>query len=105
VINLPWLNRIDDQWVAYTLTRFPFIVTLDNHYVTLGQGVTIAAALARTKARSVVVSLGVDDVPVCGSNAEVLEQHGLDAAALARAVLAHQISSGRGESFDSARRL
>src|SRR3954464_15248677 len=31
VINLPWLNRIDDAWVAETLGRFPAVVTLDNH--------------------------------------------------------------------------
>src|SRR5206468_12668865 len=47
VINLPWLNRIDDSWVADTLGALPAVVTLDNHYVTLGQGVMIGAALAR----------------------------------------------------------
>ena len=35
-----------------TLGRFPAIVTLDNHYVTLGQGVMVAAALARTGVRA-----------------------------------------------------
>jgi transketolase len=86
VIDLPWLNRIDDEWVAATLNRFPLIVTLDNHYVTFGQGVMVAAALARTRARSHVMSLGVDDVPACGGNAEVLAHHGLDAASLAGVV-------------------
>src|SRR5207302_9952895 len=52
VINLPWLNRIDDQWVSDALKRFPAVITLDNHYVTLGQGVMIGAALARIGARS-----------------------------------------------------
>ena len=88
VIDLPWLNRIDDAWVADTLNKFPLIVTLDNHYVTLGQGTMIAAALARSHTRSDVLSIGLTDVPACGSNAEVLEHHHLDAAGLARAVLA-----------------
>lgn len=88
VIDLPWLNRIDDAWVADTLNTFPLIVTLDNQYVTLGQGTMIAAALARSHSRSDVLSIGLTDVPACGSNAEVLEHHHLDAAALARAVLA-----------------
>ena len=48
VINLPWLNRIDDEWVRDAFWPLPAVVTLDNHYVTLGQGVMIAAALART---------------------------------------------------------
>jgi transketolase len=88
VIDLPWLNRIDDAWVADTLNTFPLIVTLDNQYVTLGQGTMIAAALARSHTRSDVLSIGLTDVPACGSNAEVLEHHHLDAAGLARAVLA-----------------
>ena len=84
VIDLPWLNRIDDEWVRCVLGRFPLIVTLDNHYVTLGQGVMIAAALARTGVRADVLSLGLTDVPACGTNAEVLAHHGLDAASIAR---------------------
>jgi transketolase len=86
VINLPWLNRIDDEWVAATLGRFPAIVTLDNHYVALGQGVMIVAALARVGARVDVRSLGLTDVPACGTNAEVLAHHGLDPESIVRVV-------------------
>jgi transketolase len=86
VINLPWLNRIDDAWVTETLGRFPAVMTLDNHYVTLGQGVMVGAALARAGVRSEFHSLGLTDVPVCGSNAEVLAHHGLDPASIALAV-------------------
>jgi transketolase len=86
VINLPWLNRLDDTWVAETLGRFQIVITLDNHYVTLGQGVMIGAALARVGAKPVFVSLGLTDVPACGSNAEVLAHHGLDAASIARTI-------------------
>jgi transketolase len=82
VINLPWLNRIDDAWVAETLGRFAAVVTLDNHYVTLGQGVMVGAALARTGTRCEFRSIGLTDVPACGSNAEVLAHHGLDAAGI-----------------------
>jgi transketolase len=84
VINLPWLNRIDDGWVAERLSGFEAVVTLDNHYVTLGQGVMVAAALARMGVRTETRSLGLTDVPACGGNAEVLEHHGLDAASIAR---------------------
>jgi len=88
VINLPWLNRIDEAWVAATFARFPAVVTLDNHYVTLGQGVMVAAALARTGVRAEIRSLGLTDVPACGNNAEVLAHHGLDGPSIAQAVLA-----------------
>jgi len=52
--------------------------------VTLGQGVMIAAALSRAGVRAETRSLGVTDVPACGSNAGVLAHHGLDAASIAR---------------------
>ena len=99
MIDLPWLNRIDDRWVAETLGRFPAIVTLDNHYVTLGQGVMIAAALARTGVRAEVRSIGLTDVPACGSNAEVLAHHGLDAPGIARVCMevARTVARAAGE--------
>jgi transketolase len=86
VINLPWLNRIDDNWTREVLGNFPVVVTLDNHYRSLGQGVMVAAALARNSVRAAVRSLGLDDVPACGTNAEVLARHGLDASSIATAV-------------------
>jgi transketolase len=87
VIDLPWLNRIDDAWVADVFSKFAAVVTLDNHYVTLGQGVMVAAALARAGVRAELRSIGLTDVPACGGNAEVLAHHGLDAASIAKTVL------------------
>jgi transketolase C-terminal domain/subunit len=65
---------------------FPAVVTLDNHYVALGQGVMIAAALAHSRQRADVRSLGLTDIPACGTNAEVLAHHGLDSQSIAKAV-------------------
>jgi transketolase len=86
VINLPWLNRIDDAWTRDVLGKFPVIVTLDNHYLSLGQGGMVAAALARNGVRADVRSIGLTDIPACGTNAEVLAHHGLDRASIARTV-------------------
>jgi len=90
VIDLPWLNRIDDQWVK-TLGGYKQIVTLDNHYLEYGQGVMIAAALARTGIRAEVSPIGLAEIPACGANADVLAYHGLDAAGIARAVTARAV--------------
>ena len=91
VIDLPWLNRIDDEWVK-TLGAFGHIVTLDNHYLEYGQGVMIGAALARTGVRAQLSQIGLKEIPACGSNADVLAYHGLDAAGIAQTV-----ASGRAE--------
>ena len=86
VIDLPWLNRIDDEWVK-TLGAYSHVLTLDNHYLEFGQGVMVAAALARTGVRCEVSSIGLKEIPACGSNADVLAYHGLDAAGIAKAVV------------------
>jgi transketolase len=86
VINLPWLNRISDEWVREALGNYPAIVTLDNHYQEYGQGVMIGAALARNKVSSELTSIGLTEIPACGSNADVLAHHGLDVASIARVV-------------------
>ena len=85
VIDLPWLNRIDDEWVQ-TLGGYKQIVTLDNHYLEYGQGVMIAAALARNGVRADVTPIGLKEIPACGSNAHVLAYHGLDSGGIARTV-------------------
>ena len=89
VIDLPWLNRIDDAWAHEALGRFRTVITLDNHYLEFGQGVMIAAALARTQTNIRVVPIGLREIPACGSNADVLAYHGLDAASIARVARAH----------------
>ena len=89
VINLPWLNRIDEAWVRDELAKYPAIVTLDNHYLEFGQGVMIGAALARTRVAADVLPIGLAEIPACGSNADVLAHHGLDAASIAGVVRAH----------------
>ncbi len=63
-------------------------MTLDNHYLEFGQGVMVAAALARTGVRAQVSAIGLTEVPACGTNAEVLAYHGLDGASIARTVSA-----------------
>jgi transketolase len=100
VIDLPWLNRIDDGWVRDVLGRFSLVVTLDNHYLEFGQGVMVAAALARAGSRASIAAIGVTDVPACGANADVLAFHGLDArsiAAVVRSRAARPVSSSHVE--------
>jgi transketolase len=85
VIDLPWLNRVDGDWLAGVAGRYPWIFTLDNHYLHGGQGQMILAALAELPGRPLPRArrLGVTRIPLCGGNTEVLKAHGLDADGIA----------------------
>lgn len=87
VVDLPWLNRIDEQWLKDLIPAYKLIVTLDDHYVMLGQGMQIASAIARIcTSHPKIISLGLTEVPACGHNEEVLKHHRLDYRSLAESI-------------------
>jgi transketolase len=88
VVNLPWLNRIDADWVASLARGRKLLVTLDDHYLDGGQGEKVMAALARAGVAIRTLNLGLSAVPPSGQPAEVLERIGLDAAGIASSVQA-----------------
>jgi transketolase len=90
VVNLPWLNRIDPQWLRQTVEGYRMLVTLDNHYVWGGQGEYLLSQVSRLGLASPPrgVPLGVREIPACGTNDEVLRYHGLDAESLADTIAA-----------------
>jgi len=85
LVNFPWLNRADRSWLADCVADFPLIVTLDNHLLQGGQGQFILSELAQSGAVAgkSCISIGLEDLPKCGGNDEVLRAHGLDANSLA----------------------
>lgn len=89
VVNLPWLNRLDETWLRHTVDGMNWLFTLDNHYVAGGQGQMITSALARMGQGDLrmIQQLGVTDIPCCGRNDEVLRAHALDAASLVETVM------------------
>ena len=90
LVNLPWLNRVDSSWLRDAVGDRRSIVTLDNHYLRGGQGEMLAAAIAAMGLDSAVrvSSIGVTELPECGTNDEVLAYHGLDVAGLVRQIRA-----------------
>ena len=85
VVNLPFLNRIDEEWLAGAVADMPALFTIDNHYVNGGQGEKILAAALRCGWRGAVTGqFGLVDVPPGGAPDEVLAALGLDGASLAR---------------------
>lgn len=84
LVNLPWLNRFDVQWLEKAMHGCKLLVTLDNHLLIGGQGEMLVAALAGAGVvLPKVVQLGVSGIPVCGMNEEVLCAHGLDSKSIA----------------------
>ena len=83
----PGCADVDGAWLAEVADGAP-IVTLDNHYVSGGQGDGVLAALAADapEAAARVHKIGVEEVPKSGENNEVLAAHGLDAAGIAARV-------------------
>jgi transketolase len=76
VVLLPWLRDVDGAWLE-EVAGDRRIVVLDNHWIRGGQGDAVQAAVRRP-----VTIFGVDRVPECGTNDEVLRAHGLDTASL-----------------------
>ena len=70
------------------------IVCLDNHYRDGGQGDAVLRAAAEAGLRVPVLRFGVETVPECGDNLEVLRRHGLDSASVAERI-AKQLGTGR----------
>lgn len=88
IVNLPWLNQVDAEWLRGVVAGKRAVFTLDNHLVKSGQGRTVAAAIASLQLQPApaVRAFGLTDFPVCGQNDEVLRAHGLDAESLAASI-------------------
>jgi transketolase len=78
VVNMPWLNRVDEQWLRDLLDPFGEVFVLEDH-APVG---ALGDALRRAGDRSLRV-FGVEGWPACGTPAEALRAHGLDGSSLA----------------------
>ena len=65
------------------------IFTIDNHYLSGGQGEKIASALLDLNLKNSphLKRFGLTEFPECGTNLEVLRYHGLDSSQLAEQIL------------------
>jgi len=74
-----WHNAIDVEWYRTTLADCKAIITFENHFSERGFGSWFISALAASDIcrNAIVKIIGVDKLPVCGSENEVLEHHGL----------------------------
>ena len=69
------------------------VFTLDNHYVDGGQGQMLATRIAELALSVPVTRIGVRELPVCGTNDEVLAHHRLDVPGMV-ASMAKRVGAG-----------
>lgn len=89
VINHPFLNRFDAQWLATAVDSIGTIVVTDDHFINGGFGDLLLSALVEHNllAGKKFFKLGLKDLPECGTPLEVLKHHRLDAQSIAEFLL------------------
>jgi len=80
VINLPWLNKVEKEWLRREIDGFETVVCLENHSVKGG----LAEEVARIAGRIHVI--GVEGYGRSGEAAEVLAHFGMDSDSMARRI-------------------
>lgn len=91
VVNMPWLNRVDIEWLEETIKGYSITFVLEDHHIVGGLGDQLLDACSRSDLLDGrrIVKFGVEGYPACGTPAQVLAYHQLDGAALVNRVMQH----------------
>jgi len=89
IISTPWINKIDLGWLEEVIGETKMIVTLENHYTESGVGSLYIANMASAGLlmNKKTLNIGIEELPQCGRNEEVLEYHGLTAKQIAERII------------------
>lgn len=91
VINLPWLNRVDAQWLEKIVEPYELIFVLEDHHpsgaLTDHLLELLAASRSKPLATRHLMRFAVEGWPACGTPQEALKYHRLDGASLAERIL------------------
>jgi len=88
VIDMPWLNRVDLEWLKESVAGYQSIFVVEDHAPVGGLGDCLLNGLNDLQMlnRRRLVKLAVEGYPACGTPWEVLQAHGLDGVSLARRI-------------------
>jgi transketolase len=88
VINLPWLNRIDQGWFKDNVADCETIFVLDNHFQFggLGDQILNAAQNGDELRGKKYKKIALTEYPACGTPPEVLAYHKLDGESIAEMI-------------------
>lgn len=89
VVNMPWLNRVNTDWLAKTVAAYPAIYVLEDHGPVAGLGDHLLNALvtARLLDGRRLVKFAVEGYPACGTPPQALKFHRLDGVSLCEGIL------------------
>ena len=88
VINMPWLNKINNEWLKKIVAVQKKIFVLEDHSVVGGLGDRLLNALKETNLLDgkEFTNFGLREYPECGTPWEVLNYHKLDGKSLAQRI-------------------
>jgi transketolase len=89
VVNMPWLNRVNVEWLRDVVGACRAIYVLEDHAPVGGLGDKLLSVIKRERIFETVPFevFGVEGFPACGTPAEALGFHALDGASLAARIL------------------
>ena len=94
VVNMPWLNRVDTDWLAEVVADYPQLYVIEDHAPQGALGDTLLNALNEggLLAQHHLTKFAVEGFPACGTPTEALQYHQLDGASLAKRIRARMES-------------
>jgi len=89
VVNLPWLNRVDREWLRETVGVCDTLFVLDDHSSCGGLGDCLLNALMASDGLrgKRLIKFAVEEYPACGTPQEVLGYHELSGERLVTRIL------------------
>jgi transketolase len=89
VVNLPWLNEVDLDWLEEVSGNCEYLFSLDNHSGYGGLGDLLLNGLMSSPALRTrrLKKFAVDEFPACGTPRETLGYHKLDGKSLAERII------------------
>jgi len=89
VVNMPWLNRVNLDWLVKTISPFQQIFVLDDHAPVGGLGDFLLSTLVRENHLNSrrYVKFAIEGHAACGKPSEVLDYHKISGSCLAERIL------------------
>ncbi len=88
VINLPWLNNIDEKWLLHELEDINKIFCVENHYATGGQSEKIRKILSGNEGYR-VFTIGVEGFGQSGDGDEILSGYKINFLGICKSIISN----------------